>query len=107
MPSKAMTLASDSQNSDIPVPFTLSPLAFEDFYDVAAYGLTPAGRDEIVLEQRVTLTADLERCLERFTRARIAREQARGDALEAALTTEEQAALKLAWALENAVNRGA
>lgn len=107
MPSKAMLLNSDSQNSDTPVPFRLSPLAIEDLTDTPVYSLTPAGRSEIVLEQRVTLTADLEICLQAFTRARIAREKARGDALLPAMTAEEQAAINLAWALECAVNRGA
>ena len=106
MPSKAMTLASDSLNLDTPVPFTLSPLAFEDFYDIAAYSLTPAGRAEIHLEQTITLTSYLEGLLQAYSEARKAREQARGDALLPAMTAEENASVNLAYAIELAVNRG-
>lgn len=106
MPTKAMSLASDSQNQDTPVPFTLSPLAFEDFYDIAAYTLTPAGRTEIDLEQRVTLTPGLQAHLDKFTAARLKRERARGKELLPAMTAEEEAAIQLAWALECAVNQG-
>lgn len=103
----ATSQASDSLNPSDRVPYTLSPLAFEDFYDIAAYTLTPAGRAEIDLEQKVTLTPGLQSLLDKFTAARLARERARGkEQLLPALTREEEAAIQLAWALECAVNKG-
>lgn len=106
MPCKATSAHLDSENLDTSVPFTLSPLAFEDFYDIAAYTITPAGRAEIDLEQKVTLTNHLQDRLDKFTAARLKRERARGKELLPAMTSEEQAAIELAWALECAVNKG-
>lgn len=105
MPSKAMIqyLDSVSPNSR---PLSLTPLAWEDLNDEPFYDLTPSGRAEIDLEQRVTLTAGLQAHLDKFTAARIAREKARGKELLPAMTAEEQAAIQLAWAIECAVNQG-
>lgn len=44
---QAMNLSSDSQNLDTPVPFTLSPLAIEDFDDTPVFNLTPAAHQEL------------------------------------------------------------
>lgn len=108
MPSKAMTLASDSSNPEYRPPLTLSPLAIEDFTDEPVYRFTPAGRAEVEAElaQTVVLTPLLQERLAAFTAARIARENARGRELLPALTAEEAAACNLAWALECAVNKG-
>jgi len=106
MRSKAMMTGFDSQNPDARVPFTLSPLALEDLTDTPVYTLTPAGREEIDLEQHVTLTPHLQARLDKFPAARVAREKARGKELLPALTSGEQAAIELAWALECAVNKG-
>jgi len=106
MPAKATLSRLDCANQDTPVPFVLSPLALEDLTDTPVYTLTPAGRAEIDLDQKVTLTPGLQAHLDKFTAARQARERARGKELLPALTAEEEAAICLAWALECAVNQG-
>lgn len=109
MASKAMISAStgwDSNNPDIRPPLVLTPLAWEDLTDEPAFSLTPQGRTEIDLEQKVTLTPGLQTHLDKFTAARLAREKARGKDTLPAMTAEEEAAIQLAWALECAVNKG-
>lgn len=105
---KTTHVYADLHDPDARPALDLTPLAFEDFYDIAAYTLTPAARAEIALAepQAVTLDAYLLERLQAFTAARIAREKARGDQLYQALADEEAAACNLAFALEYAVNKG-
>lgn len=102
MPSKAMSLASDSQNLDVPVPYSLSPLAIEDLTGEPAYSLTPTGRAEVIAAETIPLTTLLKARLDEFRAARKVREQARGKALLEAIEAEDKAALMLAWTLDQA-----
>lgn len=47
MRSKSTYVISDSENSDSPVPFTLSPLAIEDLTDEPVYSFTPEGQNAL------------------------------------------------------------
>lgn len=108
MPSNATKMmSSDSQNPDYRPPLTLSPLAIEDLTGEPAYCFTTTGLAEVEMElaQMFTLTPLLQKRLEEFTTARIAREGAYGKGLLPALLAEENAAINLAWALECAVNK--
>lgn len=106
MSAKTTRVICNSQDPESRPPVQLSPLAIEDLTGIPAFALTPIGRAEILLEQKITLTSHLEDLLVKYTEARIVREQARGAALTIAMSNEENAAVNLAYAIELAVNKG-
>lgn len=100
MRTNAMIHASDSQNPEYRPPLSLTPLAIEDLTGESVFSLTPTGRAEIADHENVALTGLLKRRLDEFRAARIAREQAKGKTVIDAMKREENAALLLAWTLD-------
>lgn len=99
MPSKATRVICNFE-PDTPVTLSLSPLAIEDLTDTPCYALTPNGRAEVASMDAVPLTGLLKQRLEQFRAARHCREQARGEELLKAMKAEDEAALLLAWTLD-------
>lgn len=103
-PAKATSAHTNCANQDTPVPYSLSPLAFEDFYDIAAHTLTPAGLAELATcPDGLSLTGETVKSnLTAFLLAYQERQNARGaEACIAAMAIEERTALSLAWSILN------
>jgi hypothetical protein len=96
---KATHVYSDFHNPDS-APFTLSPLAIEDFTDTPVFNLTPEGRAAIPPEPLTLSSENVKACLEEFFLAFQERQKARGNAaVVASMHIEERTALTLGWAI--------